>query len=114
MLCLWHYRAEPGDIETATAVTAAPVFTERAAASTLEDNKPVAQGPLSGSGPGLPIAIIAATATEAEMVPVPATEQRVTQMPGPGVNAAVLARQEQACAVGTSAEHTGIVMLFGL
>ena len=75
-------------------------------AGALQD-KSISDRPLSGSGPGLPIAIIAATATEAEMVPVPVTEQHVTQLPGPGMNAAILAGQEEAFAVVTASEHTG-------
>ncbi len=84
------------DVEDATAIaalsTAAMATTATAVAAAPLLHKAHPDDPIMASGPGLPDAITLASATPADMVPVPLAEQRVTTLPGPGINAAFLSQ----------------------
>lgn len=88
-------RAQPVDCEDATAIAA--VATAVASPTLLE--QPVAAQEASldkaelTSGPHLSEAVKEATAADGEMVPVPVSQQRVTSLTGPGINAAFLPGQ---------------------
>ena len=105
-------RAEPFDVEDAAAAgavsTAAMATTATAVAAAPK--QPVAAQEVAAdeavmvSGPHLPEAIGKANTGEAEMIPVPVAEQRVTALAGPGINAAFLPGSSESAMITTAAE----------
>lgn len=93
-------RAEPIDVEDATTAAAvssvAMATTATAVAASPPPEQPLTavnnnvDGVAMVSGPRLPQAVSEATASEAEMIAVPISEQLVMSLPGPGINAAFL------------------------
>ena len=84
-----------------TAVMAATATTA-VAPTPLQPQEDTLRDPALKSGPGLSDAVVTATATPAQMVAVPLSEQHPVTLPGPGVNAAFLERQADPILVSTA------------
>jgi len=84
-----------------TAVMAATATTA-VAPTPLQPQEDTLRDPALKSGPGLSDAVVTATATPAQMVAVPLSEQHPVTLPGPGVNAAFVERQADPILVSTA------------
>lgn len=101
-----HCRAEPVDVEDATAIAAVATASTAVAATPLPALEDDPTDSLLTSGSGLREAVIIANATPAEMIPVPLSEQHAVAMPGPGVNSASLEKQADPITASTVADAT--------
>jgi len=98
----------PIDVEDAASMPAVSTAVMAATATTavaptpLQPQEDTLHDPALKSGPGLSDAVVTATATPAQMVAVPLSEQHPVTLPGPGVNAAFLERQADPILVSTA------------
>lgn len=105
-------RAEPADIEDATAAAAMDTTATAVAASTPLKQPATTQEedsalPALTSGPHLSQAVQEATAAaDAEMVAVPVSQQHETTLSGPGINAAFLSSSNSSSPAALHASET--------
>jgi len=98
----------PIDVEDAASMPAVSTAVMAATATTavaptpLQPQEDTLHDPALKSGPGLSDAVVTATATPAQMVAVPLSEQHPVTLPGPGVNAAFVERQADPILVSTA------------